>query len=109
MKGYNFRFSDREIADLDSLVVEMNKERTLSSFWGNATRTGVLKKLIKDKLGEIDTAARKAAGLAEVNGKPQKAKGKVSACKTKKQPCKKMKERLVTSSPSPKSAKRTTR
>jgi hypothetical protein len=58
-KGFNFRFSQKEIADLDELVVVFGKRGNFPWFYGDVSRVAVIRKLVKDALHAIEEQAKK--------------------------------------------------
>jgi hypothetical protein len=66
MKGFNFRFSEREIALLDQLVQHYAGREDFRYYMRSVTRTDVLKMLISKRIQEInDEAAAAVAAEAE--------------------------------------------
>jgi len=75
MKGFNFRFTEREMESLDLIV--HHYEGHVDDFFHSrsVTRTDVIKKLLRDEAKRIEDEASKKlceALDATANGKPKK-------------------------------------
>jgi hypothetical protein len=79
-KGYNFRFSEKEMAELDEVVRYFAGREDFRYYMRGVTRTDILKLLIKRQIAAIESeAADKAKSdarlrAAETLVKPSKKK-----------------------------------
>jgi len=68
-KGRNFRLSDMQMADLDSLVKHFGETRSLGLHRTFPNRTDVIRYLIQKEITRLEV---EAAGKLEAESKPKK-------------------------------------